>query len=95
LIFLGGPAFQTEVKDGQEDVRGGDADGAPDVLAQQLRQGLGRAGLGDRHVHCGGAAAVVALVEVVDQVLVVRAGVPVSTWRWTTPNLSSMPSGPG
>ncbi|MCY1219260.1 hypothetical protein D9M72_312280 [compost metagenome] len=78
-LVLGGAAFQAQVQDGQRHVRGGNADGAAGELAQQLGQclgdGLGGTGFGDHHVQRGGAAATVALVEVVDQVLVVGEGV--------------------
>src|SRR5690606_18087113 len=60
---------------GHGHVRGRHADGVPGQLALQHRQGLGGGGggtgLGDHHVQRGAAATTAALVEVVDQVLVV------------------------
>ena len=46
----------------------------PEQFRQRLGDGLGGTGLGDHHVQRGGTAAPVALVEVVDQVLVIGEG---------------------
>ena len=71
--------FQVQVQHGHGHVRGGHADGVAGELALELRKrlghGLGGTGLGEHHVQTGGAAAAVALVEVVRQVLVVGVGV--------------------
>src|SRR5690606_1173677 len=70
-----GGLFQGQVEDGHGDVRRGHADGVAGQLALEHRQRLGGggggAGLGDDHVQRRAAAATAALVEVVDQVLVV------------------------
>ena len=78
-LFAGGGLVQVQVEDGHGDVRRRNADGVAGQLAGQLRQRLGGrlggAGLGDDHVQRGAAATAIALVEVVDQVLVVGVGV--------------------
>src|SRR5690606_33356531 len=65
--------------DGHGDVRRGHANGVAGQLALEHRQRLGGGGggtgLGDHHVQRGAATTTAALVEVVDQVLVVGVGV--------------------
>uniref|UniRef100_A0A0N4ZIW0 NAD-specific glutamate dehydrogenase n=1 Tax=Parastrongyloides trichosuri TaxID=131310 RepID=A0A0N4ZIW0_PARTI len=67
--------LQRQVQHGHRDIGGGNADRVAGELAlelgQRLRHGLRGTGLGDDHVQRRRAAAAVALVEVVDQVLVV------------------------
>src|SRR5690606_35468881 len=74
-LFLGGLVFQVQVQDRHGDIWGRYADGVTGQLAFELRKGLGYClggtGFGDHHVQRCRTAAALALVEVVDQVLVV------------------------
>src|SRR5690606_34810385 len=74
-----GVATQLEIQDRHGDVGGRHPDGVAGELAGQLRDRLrhrlGGAGLGEHHVEGRAAAAAVALVVVVDEVLVVGVGV--------------------
>ena len=71
--------LEGEVEDRHRHVGGGDAHRVTGELAlelgQRLGHGLGGTGLGEHHVERCGAAATLALVEVVDEVLVVGEGV--------------------
>ncbi|MNS73778.1 hypothetical protein D3C72_1072290 [compost metagenome] len=74
-LFTGGSFLKVEVENGHRHVWRRNADRVTGQLAGQLRQGLGSSGgstgLGDDHVQRGATATAIALVEVVDQVLVV------------------------
>ena len=74
LVARGG-LFQVQVEDGHRHVRRRHTDRVAGQLALEYRQRLGGSGggtgLGDHHVQWRGAATTAALVEVVDQVLVV------------------------
>ena len=75
LYFLG----QLEVEHSHGHVRGRNADGVAGELALKFRQSLsnslGCAGGGKHHVQACGAAAAIALVVVIDEVLVIGEGV--------------------
>ena len=66
---------QLEVEHGHGHVRGRNANGIAGELALKFRQGLshslGCAGSGKHHVQACGAAAAIALVVVIDEVLVI------------------------
>src|SRR5690606_30899733 len=78
LLATGG-LLQVQVENSHRDVRRRHADGIAGQLALEHRQrlggGSGSTGLGDDHVQRRAAATTTALVEVVDQVLVVGIGV--------------------
>src|SRR5690606_6141738 len=78
-LLAAGSLLQGQVEDGHGDVRRGHANGVAGQLALEHRQRLGGGGggtgLGDHHVQRGAATTTAALVEVVDQVLVVGVGV--------------------
>src|SRR5690606_13161428 len=74
-LFARAGLLQVQVENGHGHVRRRHTDGVAGQLAFQHRQSLGSGssstGLGDHHVQRGAAATTTALVEVVDQVLVV------------------------
>src|SRR5690606_20485200 len=74
-LFAGGGLLQIQVEDGHGHVRRRHANGVAGQLALQHRQRLGSGGggtgFGDDHVQRSAATTTTALVEVVDQVLVV------------------------